>query len=57
MLGTFNKITKFEAPTAATAGQTQIIEDTAVQIEVPAGIPATGDSGIKVQVIYAIRAI
>jgi hypothetical protein len=57
LLSTVDKITKFEPVTAATAGQTQIIENTALQVKVATGNPAAGDSDIKIQVIYAIKAI
>lgn len=55
LISTVTKNTKFQQVTAATAGQTQIIANTALQVKVATGNPVTGDSDITVTVIYAIR--
>jgi hypothetical protein len=54
LISTVTKNTKFQQVTAATAGQTQIIANTALQVKVGTGNPITGDSAIKVSVIYRI---
>lgn len=54
LLSTVNKISKFQDVTPATAGQTQILENTAIQLKVATGNPITGDSDITVLVQYRI---
>jgi hypothetical protein len=54
LLSTVNKNTKFSSVTAAAAGQTQVIVNTDLQVKVATANPITGDSAIKVSVIYRI---
>lgn len=57
LISTVTKNTKFKDVTSAAAGQTQIIANTALQVKVGTANPTTGDSGIKVKVIYRIVTI
>ena len=57
LLSTINKKTKFKDVTSAAAGETQILENTALTIKALTGNPTTGDSAIKVIVTYKITAI
>jgi len=57
LISTVNKTTKFKDVTSATAGQTQVLPNTALQVKVGTGNPITGDSAIKVSVIYRIVTI
>lgn len=57
LIATVTKNTKFVDGQTPTAGQTQIIADTALQVKVATGNPATGDSDIKVKVSYRIVTI
>lgn len=57
LISTVTKNTKFREVTPATAGQTQIITNTALQVKVGTGNPTTGDSNIIVKVIYRIVTI
>ena len=54
LLSTVNKITKFKDVTSATAGQTQILSNTALQVKIATGEAITGNSPIKVVVTYKI---
>jgi len=56
LISTVSKKTKFKDVTSATAGQTQIISNAALQVKVASGNPITGDSAITVSVIYRIIA-
>jgi len=57
LISTVTKNTRFKDVTSATAGQTQIIANTALQVDVAIGNPTTGDSIIKVKVVYRIVTI
>lgn len=54
---TVTKNTKFVDGQTPTAGQTQIIANTALQVKVATGNPTTGDSDITVRVAYRIITI
>lgn len=54
LVSTVSKITIFQHPTGATAGQTQVLANTALQVKVGTGNPTTGDSNIIVKVAYRI---
>lgn len=57
LLATVSKNTKFKDVTSATAGQTQIITNTALQVKVATGEATTGDSDLIVKVLYRIVTI
>ena len=57
LIGTTTKNTKFIDATAAAAGGTQAITNTALQVKVATGDPTAGDSDIKVKVTYRIVTI
>lgn len=57
LLSTVTKNTKFKDVTSATAGQTQIIDNAALQVKVATGNPITGDSILEVKIIYRIVTI
>lgn len=54
LISTVDKVVTFVAPTAATAGQTQIILNTEVQLKVATGNPTAGAGSCKVDVTYRI---
>jgi hypothetical protein len=54
LISTVSKIVNFVPATAATAGQTQILSNTALLIKVKTGNPITGAGSIKVNVLYRI---
>ncbi len=54
LVSSVNKKTKFKDVTSATAGQTQIISNTALLVKVATANPISGDSDIKVVVTYKI---
>ena len=54
LIATVDKVTKFQDVTPATAGQTQIIKNTAVQLKVATGDPTAGSGTLTVHVIYRI---
>lgn len=57
LISTTSKNTKFIDGQTPTAGQTQIITNTALQVKVGTGNPTAGDSDITVYVLYRIITI
>lgn len=57
LLSTVTKNTKFKDVTSAAAGETQIITNAALQVDVATGNPTTGDSNLIVKVVYRIVTI
>ncbi len=54
LIATVDKVTKFQDVTPATAGQTQITKNSAVQLKVATGDPTAGSGTLTVHVIYRI---
>lgn len=54
LVGTVTKTTKFTSGTAAAAGETQILTNTALQVKVATGNPTAGNSDITVYVFYRV---
>lgn len=54
LISTVTKNTKFKDVTSATAGQTQIIANAALEVDVATGDPTLGDSDLTVIVVYRI---
>ncbi len=57
LISSVSKNTRFKDVTSATAGQTQIITNTALQVKVATGNPTTGDSIVIVKILYRIVTI
>ena len=57
LLSSVTKNTKFKDVTSATAGQTQLLSNTALMVKVATGNPTAGDSAITVSVVYRIVTI
>lgn len=57
LLSSVTKNTKFKDVTSAAAGQTQIITNTALKVDVATGNPTAGDSILIVKVVYRIVTI
>ncbi len=57
LLSTVTKNTKFKDVTSAAAGQTQIVANSALTVDVATGNPTTGDSILVVKVLYRIVTI